>query len=172
MKLPRFILERSGALALALNGVLGLAMAISSLVYFNSRPEPAYETGIGSVTIDLAQLNHGLQFEHLQQAGLFANIKCRHCDFSRSRTRRHLRVTDFSDIGLMGVLYLGTGREVMWLHFYGTEIPAGQQRLAQSIRALHTRFPGREDAIRWQKAQRGRLPGETTASAVRQPSPN
>lgn len=147
--LPRFIRERARAIALVLNGLLCLAMTVSCLVYFNSRPQPAPQTSVGSITIHLAQLDHALRFEHLQQAGLFKHIRCRHCDFTRSRTQTHVSETDFADLGLMGRLYLGKGREVLYLHFHGIDIAAGTRRVEQAIEALRKQFPGREEAIQW-----------------------
>ncbi len=150
MKLPRYILEHARPIALLLNGVIAMLATVSGIIHYNSRPEPAYEARVGSITVDLARLHHSLRFEHLQEAGLFRQIECGHCDFTRSRKRAHLREKDFNDLGLMGLLYLGRGRETLSLHFHGIDIPVGQQRLEEAVRALRGQFPGREDAIQYQ----------------------
>lgn len=148
VKVGEFIHRRAGVLALLLNGLLCLGITISGLVYYNSRPHPAPESGLGSVAIDLKQLDHHLEFEDLQAAGMFTGLACGHCDFSRTRTRLHLREEDFTDIAFMGTLYLGRGRDELWLHFYGNDRPAGQRRLEAAMQDLRSRFPGYPQAFR------------------------
>jgi hypothetical protein len=48
----------------------------------------------------------------------------------------------------MGTLFHQRSDKLLWLHFYGSDVAAGRQRLDQSLQRLHAQFPGRGDAIR------------------------
>lgn len=148
MNLPDFIRRRAGAIALVLNGLLSLGITVSGLVYYNSRPHPAPQARLGSVTIDLRQLDHRLTFRDLQSAGMFADLECDHCDFSGRLKKPYLVENDFTDIDFMATLFLARGRHVLSLDFYGRDIPAGQRRLEQALQELRSRFPGHAQAIR------------------------
>ncbi len=115
-----------------------------SVTYFNSLPAPQPHSQLGMVVVDLERLGYRLRYEDLQAAGMFVESGCRKCDLSAGGGA--LLLNDFKDSRFMGVLV----REghVLWLSFFGEDIPGGQQYLDQSLQRLRARFTGNGDAFR------------------------
>lgn len=146
MGLGDYIRRRGKRIAIAINCLMGAAMTYASVTYFNSNPHPDLHSRLGSVVIDLEQLGYGLKYEDLQSAGMFVGVGCRKCDLSRGGNAS--RLEDLENPQFMGTLYRAKARHLLWLYFYGEDVPAGQQHLEQSLQTLRAKFPGRGDAIR------------------------
>lgn len=133
--------------ALVLQGAL---MTTVSICYSLSPPRPDVHAQLGVVSIPLAKLDHKLTFADLQSAGMFVNVRCRKCDFSAgvntAGDRRYLSLDDFENPRFMSSLF--KDRHTLSLHFFGENIPAGQQQLDTALKLLRAKFPGKEDAIK------------------------
>jgi hypothetical protein len=151
MGLREFIHARARRIQLVLVCLIGAGIATSSVIYFNTPPTPHDDAHIGNVTIDLQQFDYRLSYEDLQSVGLFAGARCRKCEFERGGNAVNL--DDFDDPSLM-VSLLRYGR-FLYLNFYSADAPAGRQRFDAVARELRARFPGRGNAMRMSRGERG-----------------
>ena len=149
MSIRDFLYRHGKRLSLVVNGLLCLMMTIASIIHFNSAPQPAAESQLGTIVVDLNQLGHRLQFEDLQNAGMFKNRRCSKCDFSAGAKAHHHK--DFNNPEFMGTLT--RSRDTLWLHFFGRDASSGKETMQQALDALRTQFPGQIDAIYERKAE-------------------
>jgi hypothetical protein len=148
MRLREFIRRNSRHMALGLNALFGVFITTASIIHFNRTPHPSAHAQLGTVAINLELLDNRLTCEALLAAGMLQGIDPGKCNFSRDRSRPYLSLEGFADHRFLGTLFHQKSDKLLWLHFYGSDVPAGQQRLDRSLQQLRAQFPGRADAIR------------------------
>jgi hypothetical protein len=154
-------------LRLALPVVFTLAAAGGPLLLRNFAPESMRSVGhapyLGSVMIDLKQLDYRFGLQDLQAAGLFVGDKCRKCDFSPGGSMKPEGHTGADEDGFQATLH--RFRDHLTLHFYGEYAAPGRQRFKRTANALQARFAGHTSAISVTYGQRvtwDAVPGATS----------
>jgi hypothetical protein len=153
MGLREFVHARARQIQFVLVCLIGAGIATSSVIYFNTPPQPHHQARIGNVMFDLKQLDYGLTYEDLQSVGLFAGIQCRKCQFGRNSET--VTLDDFDDPPFMASLQRFNDDRYLHVTFYSADAAVGRQRYGVVARELRARFPGRGKAIRIFLGERG-----------------
>jgi hypothetical protein len=151
--LREFIHARARQIQLVLVCLIGAGIATSSVIYFNTPPQPHHQSRIGNVTFDLKQFDYRLTYEDLQSVGLFAGMRCGKCEFGRGG--KTVTLDDFHDPSFMASLLRFNNERFLHVTFYSADASVGRQRFDAVARALRARFPGRGKAIRMFRGERG-----------------
>jgi hypothetical protein len=130
-----------------LMAVAGIVAACVAVIWMSQppRPVPVQYAGpeVGIIAIDLAALDHELQYSQLQAVGLFTDRMRHGCGFPPEPALEmlHERVA-----GEVTATMMRQGR-FLYIHFFGADAQPVEQRITTVRDDLRARFPGRGAAI-------------------------